>query len=97
MELVEKALENIEGKGENAGTQQFLFFPQLFIPLQRQILSLQLHRICCPCIPWNMLSVILLFGIDSGSWKGILGINLDGLTLVYNFHIFKIFKNRSKT
>ena len=28
--------ENIVGKGENAGDQHFLFFPQCFLPSQRQ-------------------------------------------------------------
>ena len=32
-----EGLENIVAKRENAGYQHFLFFPLLFLPLQRQI------------------------------------------------------------
>ena len=32
----EKPSENIVGKGENAGNQHFLLFPQCFLPDQRQ-------------------------------------------------------------
>ena len=34
--LKKKAFENIVGKGENAGHQHFLLFPQCFLPDQRQ-------------------------------------------------------------
>ena len=34
--LKKKAFENIVGKGENAGNQHFLLFPQLFLPYQRE-------------------------------------------------------------
>ena len=37
--LKEKAIENIARKGENAGNQHFLLFPQCFQPYQRQISS----------------------------------------------------------
>ena len=30
------AFENIVGKGENAGNQHFLLFPQCFLPFQTQ-------------------------------------------------------------
>ena len=43
---MEKALENTVGKGENAGIQYFLLFPQCFLFYQRQKLSLQQHLIC---------------------------------------------------
>ena len=40
MTLRTKPLGNIEGKGENAGYQHFLLFPQgFFLPCQRQIPS----------------------------------------------------------
>ena len=32
----EKALENIVGKGENAGKQYFLLFPHCLLPYKRQ-------------------------------------------------------------
>ena len=35
--LEKEDLENIVGKGENAGNQYFLFFPQCFLPFQKQI------------------------------------------------------------
>ena len=35
--LTEKPLENIVGKGENAGNQHFLLFPQCFLFFQRLI------------------------------------------------------------
>ena len=35
-----KAFENIVGKGENAGNQHFLLFPQCFLPCQRKILTI---------------------------------------------------------
>ena len=31
--------ENIVGKGENAGDQHFLLFPQCFLPFTKQILN----------------------------------------------------------
>ena len=34
--LGKKPFENIEGKGENAGYQHFLIFPQCFLPYLRQ-------------------------------------------------------------
>ena len=39
-------LENIVGKRENAGYQHFLLFPQLFLPLQREISIFQSHLFC---------------------------------------------------
>ena len=32
----EKTFKNIEGKGENAGNQHFLLFPQCFLPFRKQ-------------------------------------------------------------
>ena len=34
---IQKTLKNIEGKGENAGNQHFLLFPQCFLPNHKQI------------------------------------------------------------
>ena len=42
-----EGLENIVGKRENAGYQHFLLFPQLFLPLHRQISIFQSHLFCC--------------------------------------------------
>ena len=39
--LRKKAFENIVGKGENAGYQPFLLFPQCFLPYLREKLSFQ--------------------------------------------------------
>ena len=39
----QKPFENIVGKGENAGNQHFLLFPQSFLPFPKQISFLQLH------------------------------------------------------
>ena len=39
-------LENIKGKRENAGYQHFLLFPQLFLPLPRQISNFQSQLFC---------------------------------------------------
>ena len=43
---MKKALENTVGKGENAGNQHFLLFPQCFPLYQREKLSIQQHVIC---------------------------------------------------
>ena len=39
--------ENMEGKGENAGTQHFLLFPQCFLPIQTTISVFKLLLCCC--------------------------------------------------
>ena len=41
--LEKKAFEKIVGKGENAGNQHFLLFPQFFTPIQKRISVLKLH------------------------------------------------------
>ena len=41
-----EAFENIVGKGENAGNQHFLLFPQFFIPFPNQISIVHLHLFC---------------------------------------------------
>ena len=38
-----KTLENIVGKGENAGNQHFLLFPQCFLPIPKRISVLKSH------------------------------------------------------
>ena len=57
------SFENIVGKGENAGNQHFLLFPQCFLPATKQISIFQSHLSCC----LQMLSIwtslkTLLFG-----------------------------------
>ena len=41
-----EAFENIVGKGENAGNQDFLVFPQCFLPFPKQIKIFQLNWTC---------------------------------------------------
>ena len=44
--LHKKDFENIVGKGENAGYQHFLLFPQCFLPSHAQISNFELRLIC---------------------------------------------------
>ena len=58
-----KAEENLVDKGENAGYQYFLLFPQCFLLLQIQFPSFQQHFICPLEIFLLKTSLkILLFG-----------------------------------
>ena len=50
--LKKKAFENIVGKGENAGDQHFLLFPQCFLPVPKQILSL-IYFVVCKCFQFG--------------------------------------------
>ena len=61
MAPTEKPFENIEGKGENAGNQHFLLFPQCFLPLLKQIPIFQPHSTCCLQVfsIWNSLKNLL--------------------------------------
>ena len=43
MTLSKKPFENIVGKGENAGIQHFLLFPQCFRPFPKHISTFQSH------------------------------------------------------
>ena len=52
-----KALENIAGKGENAGNQLFLLFPQFFLPFQAWISIFESQLFCCLQILWIWTSV----------------------------------------
>ena len=47
MTLKKKSFENIVGKGENAGNQHFLLFPQCFLPIPKRISIFKLHLFCC--------------------------------------------------
>ena len=44
--LKKKAFESIVGKGENAGYQHFLLFPQCFLPFQKHTSSFESHLFC---------------------------------------------------
>ena len=48
--LTNWCFEHIMGKGENAGNQYFLLFPQCFLPYQRLKLSFKVLLFCCLCI-----------------------------------------------
>ena len=68
-----KAFENIVRKGENAGNQHFLLFPQCFLPYHRQIVSflphlnshLQMHSIWTS-VTFSHLVKTLPFTTQSG-------------------------------
>ena len=45
--LKEKDFENIVGKGENAGSQHFLLFPQCFLTIPKIISVFKLHLFYC--------------------------------------------------
>ena len=46
-DLREKPSENVVGKGENAGNQHFLLFPQYFSPFPNQIAFFRSNLFCC--------------------------------------------------
>ena len=61
MTLKNEALENTVEKGENAGNQHFLIFPQYFLSYQREKLSFRKNLFSVN--PFNLvMSKILLFG-----------------------------------
>ena len=43
----EKSSENIVGKGEHAGNQNVLLFPQCFVSFPEKISNFQSHLFCC--------------------------------------------------
>ena len=49
-----KPFENIVGKGENAGYQHFLLFPQCFLPFLEQISIFHSHLFCRLQTPLNL-------------------------------------------
>ena len=81
MTLNEKAIESIVGKGENAGKQHFLLFPQCFLPFPKHVLifhsnlfcRLQMLSIwsslkfCCEVICYELKIVKFL---PFSAWKG---------------------------
>ena len=57
-----KPFENIVGKGENAGNQHFLIFPQYFLPVLQRISVRKLHLFLSSADAFNLgLSKILSF------------------------------------
>ena len=46
MPLKQKHLENTVGKGENAGNQHFLLYPQCFLSYVKQIECFEQHLVC---------------------------------------------------
>ena len=46
---MKESFENIMGKGENAGNQHFLLFPQCFLPFPKQISTFALTFIFVVC------------------------------------------------
>ena len=61
--MEKKAFENIVGRGENAGNQLFLLFPQCFLFLPRQILNCLVTFILSSANAFNLvMSKNLLFG-----------------------------------
>ena len=50
------AFENIVGKGENAGNQHFLLFPQYFQPYQREKSSFKkIHFVVCKSFQFGLV------------------------------------------
>ena len=62
MTFKKKALENTVGKGENAGNQHFLLFPQCFLLNQREIVSLAAFNLSSANAFSLVTSKILSFG-----------------------------------
>ena len=49
-----KPSENIVGKGENAGNQHFLIFPQCFLPVLKEFLFLSyIYFAVCKCFQFE--------------------------------------------
>ena len=46
MTLRKRPFDNIVGKGENAGHQHFLLYPQCFLPIAKHILIFRSHLFC---------------------------------------------------
>ena len=44
--LEKKPFENTVGKGENAGNQHFLLFPQCFLPIPKRIYDFRITLFC---------------------------------------------------
>ena len=58
MTLRKKSFENIVGKGENAGNQHFLFFPQYFQPYpkkKKKKISIATFYVICKCFEFGLV------------------------------------------
>ena len=76
--LRKKTFENIVGKGENAGNQHFLLFPQCFLPIQRRKSSLELHLFCRLQMLsiWTVLEFCPLVDEKADQWQTLMDITL---------------------
>ena len=53
--LKKKPFENIAGKGENAGYQHFLLFPQCFLPIpKKNLFSSYNDCVVCKCFEFDL-------------------------------------------
>ena len=54
--LRKKPFENIVGKGENAGNQHFLLFPQCFLTFPEQFSVFgHIHFVVCKCLEFGLV------------------------------------------
>ena len=81
MTFKRKAFENMVGKGENAGKQDFLLVQQYFLPFPKQIYMFQLHSFCC----LQMLSFLTSHPYNSSSGSACF-LTLSQMT---NFRLFQ--------
>ena len=80
--LKQRAFENIVGKGENAGKQHFLLFPQCFLPFPNHVLILYTFNMSsAKTLNFDQFK-LLLFGKEL-DW-GLIGEQLQN----YNLNIF---------
>ena len=68
-----KSFENTVGKGEIARKEQFLLFPQCFLPIWRNFCHLHENKKCCLQTPlfWKSLKFVV--------WKRVKLSNIQGL------------------
>ena len=66
-----KSFENIEGKGEIARNEQFLLFPQCFLPVWRTFCHLQQNWNCClqTLSVWKSLKFVVWERVKKGKDK----------------------------
>ena len=65
--LYKKPFENIMGKGENAGNQHFLLFPQYFLPYQKQNHYFRnILFVICKCFEFCQVQNIFVYFMLSG-------------------------------
>ena len=79
MTLKKKALEVTVGKGENAGIQHFLLFPQCFLLYQRENSHFSnLHFVVCNCFQFGHIQTFVVWlRVNSTAQSGL-------LTTLYN-------------